>query len=48
MTLNTYLYFSGNCLEAFELYRSVFGGEFQIMQTFRGRTTGDGNPGGGA
>ena len=39
MTLNTYLYFSGNCREAFELYRSVFGGEFQIMQTF-----GDGPP----
>ena len=32
--LNTYLNFDGNCREAFEFYRSVFGGEFAIMQTF--------------
>ncbi len=32
MTLNTYLHFNGNCREAFEFYRSVFGGEFAIMQ----------------
>ena len=34
MSLNTYLTFDGNCREAFEFYRSVFGGEFQSFQTF--------------
>ncbi len=34
MALNTYLTFDGNCREAFELYRSVFGGEFSVLQTF--------------
>ena len=34
MTLNTYLHFNGNCREAFEFYRSVFGGEFSIFMTF--------------
>ena len=33
--LNTYLNFDGNCREAFEFYRSVFGGEFSIFQAFR-------------
>ena len=35
MTLNTYLHFNGNCCEAFEFYRSVFGGEFAVLETFR-------------
>ena len=35
MTLSTYLNFDGNCREAFEFYRVVFGGEFAIFQTFR-------------
>ena len=39
MTLNTYLTFENNCREAFEFYRSVFGGEFSEFQTF-----GDGPP----
>ncbi len=39
MSLNTYLTFDGNCREAFEFYRSVFGGEFTEFQTF-----GDGPP----
>ena len=39
MSLNTYLTFDGNCREAFEFYRSVFGGEFAVIQTF-----GDGPP----
>ena len=34
MSLNTYLFFDGNCREAFEFYRSVFGGEFSALQTF--------------
>ena len=39
MSLSTYLTFDGNCREAFEFYRSVFGGEFTEFQTF-----GDGPP----
>lgn len=39
MSLSTYLTFDGNCREAFEFYRSVFGGEFTAFQTF-----GDGPP----
>ena len=35
MTLNVYLHFNGNCREVFEFYRSVFGGEFDILSTFR-------------
>ncbi len=34
MSLNPYLDFDGNCREAFEFYRSVFGGEYAIFQTF--------------
>ena len=34
MSLDTYLFFDGNCREAFEFYRSVFGGEFSVFQTF--------------
>lgn len=34
MTLSTYLTFDGNCREAFDYYRSVFGGEFEMLQTF--------------
>ena len=34
MSLSTYLTFDGNCREAFEFFRSVFGGEFAVMQTF--------------
>jgi PhnB protein len=39
MSLSTYLTFDGNCREAFEFYRSVFGGDFADFQTF-----GDGPP----
>ncbi len=35
MTLNPYLSFNNECQEAFEFYRSVFGGEFITIQTFR-------------
>ena len=35
MALNTYLTFEDNCREAFEFYRSVFGGDFMTMTTFR-------------
>jgi len=33
--LNTYLNFAGNAEEAFELYRSVFGGDFSSVFRFR-------------
>lgn len=39
MQLNTYLTFERECRQAFEFYRSVFGGDFLFIQTF-----GDGPP----
>lgn len=33
-TVNIYLTFDGNCREAFEFYKSVFGGEFPYVGTF--------------
>jgi PhnB protein len=32
LTANPYLYFDGNCEEAFERYRSIFGGELQVSR----------------
>ena len=34
MSLNIYLFFDDNCAEAFEFYKSVFGGEFSDFSTF--------------
>ena len=34
MDINTYLNFNGDCRQAFEFYRSVFGGEFAHVATF--------------
>jgi PhnB protein len=34
-TINTYLNFPGNTEEAFNFYKSVFGGEFQALQRFK-------------
>ena len=34
-TLNPYLNFQGNTEEAFNFYKSVFGGEFLILQRFK-------------
>ena len=34
MSLSTYLTFNGNCREAFEFYRSVFGTEVVVLSTF--------------
>jgi len=34
-TINTYLTFNGNCEEAFNFYKSVFGGEFSYMSKFK-------------
>ncbi len=33
-TVNVYLTFNGNCEEAFNYYKSVFGGEFQSLERF--------------
>lgn len=33
--VNPYLNFSGNCEEAFEFYKSVFGGEFAMVMRFK-------------
>ena len=35
ISLNTYLSFDGNCEEAFNFYKSVFGGEFSFMSYFK-------------
>ena len=35
MSLTIYLHFNGNCREVFDYYRSIFGGDFMVMQTFR-------------
>jgi len=32
--INPYINFEGNCEEAFEFYRSVFGGEFSMIHRF--------------
>jgi PhnB protein len=34
-TINVYLNFDGNCLEAFEFYKSVFGGEFSYLGYYK-------------
>ena len=34
-TVNIYLYFKGNCEEAFNFYKSVFGGEFQYIGRYK-------------
>lgn len=34
-SINPYLTFQGNCLEAFKFYQKVFGGEFSHMSKFK-------------
>lgn len=34
-TMNTYLNFPGNTEDAFNFYKSVFGGEFAVLQRFK-------------
>eukprot|EP01012_Entosiphon_sulcatum_P018532 TRINITY_DN23265_c1_g1_i1.p1 TRINITY_DN23265_c1_g1~~TRINITY_DN23265_c1_g1_i1.p1 ORF type:complete len:139 (+),score=22.19 TRINITY_DN23265_c1_g1_i1:128-544(+) len=43
-TLNTYLNFNGNTEEAFNFYKSIFGGEFSIVQRFKDSPGCDGMP----
>ena len=35
MPLTIYLHFNGDCRDAFEFYRSVFGGDYAFFTTFR-------------
>ena len=34
MSLNIYLFFDGNCAEAFNFYKSVFGGDFMVCSPY--------------
>jgi PhnB protein len=43
-TVNIYLTFNGNCLEAFNFYKSVFGGEFPYIGKFGDMPPQDGMP----
>ena len=43
-TVNTYLNFNGNCEEAFNFYKSVFGGEFHYLGRFSEMPAQDGVP----
>ncbi len=43
-TINTYLNFNGNTEEAFNFYKSVFGGEFSALQRFKDGPGGDKMP----
>jgi PhnB protein len=40
-SVNVYLNFNGDCLEAFEFYRSVFGGEFPYVGKFKDMPAGE-------
>lgn len=42
-TVNIYLTFNGNCEEAFNFYKSVFGGEFQHIGRFKDMPAGSDN-----
>jgi len=43
-TVNIYLTFNGNCEEAFNFYKSVFGGEFPYIGRFKDMPPGEGDP----
>lgn len=34
-TINPYIHFNGNALEAFNFYKSIFGGEFETVSYFK-------------
>jgi PhnB protein len=44
-SVNVYLNFDGNCEEAFNFYRSVFGGEFPYIGRFKDMPAEEGKPG---
>ena len=41
-SINPYLTFPGNCEEAFNFYKSVFGGEFPYLGRFKDMPPADG------
>ena len=43
-TVNVYLTFNGNCLEAFNFYKSVFGGEFPYIGYYKDMPSEGGKP----
>jgi PhnB protein len=43
-TVNIYLTFEGECLQAFEFYRSIFGGEFSYVGKFSDMPPHEGQP----
>jgi PhnB protein len=43
-TICPYLTFDGNCLQAFDFYKSVFGGEFSYLGKFKDMPAGTGFP----
>ena len=43
-TVNVYLTFNGNCLEAFNFYKSIFGGEFPYTGRFKDMPPQEGVP----
>jgi len=43
-TVNVYLNFMGNCEDAFDLYKSVFGGEFAHLSRYKDIPAQDGMP----
>lgn len=43
-TVNIYLTFNGNCLEAFNFYKSVFGGDFPYVGKFNEMSPQEGMP----
>ena len=42
--INPYLNFNGNCEEAFNFYKSVFGGEFPMISRFKDMPPAEGQP----
>lgn len=42
--INPYLCFNGNCEEAFNLYKSVFGGDFNMVMRFKDMPPQEGHP----
>ncbi len=43
-TVNVYLTFNGNCLEAFNFYKSVFGGEFPYVGHYKDMPADESHP----
>lgn len=42
--INPYINFNGNCEEAFNFYKSVFGGEFPMISRFKDMPPAEGQP----